>query len=97
MTLRTIGRIGAVVLSLSPMALTPLVASAATTAPDYGAIDAYVSSSLAGTPGFALAIVHGDQVAHLKDSARPTVTVRRSHLIPRSSSAPKPSPSPRSR
>jgi CubicO group peptidase (beta-lactamase class C family) len=34
--------------------------------PDYAAIDSYVANSLAGTPGFALSIVHGDQVAHTK-------------------------------
>lgn len=34
--------------------------------PDYAAIDSYVSNSLAGTPGFALSIVHGDQVTHVK-------------------------------
>jgi CubicO group peptidase (beta-lactamase class C family) len=34
--------------------------------PDFAAIDSYVSKSLAGTPGFALSIVHGDQVVHVK-------------------------------
>jgi len=34
--------------------------------PDFAAIDSYVSRSLAGTPGFALSIVHGDQVVHAK-------------------------------
>ena len=45
----------------------PLPAAAATgDGPDFGAIDSYVSKSLAGTPGFALSIVHGDQVMHVK-------------------------------
>jgi CubicO group peptidase (beta-lactamase class C family) len=34
--------------------------------PDFAAIDSNVSGSLAGTPGFALSIVHGDQVKHVK-------------------------------
>jgi len=34
--------------------------------PDFAAIDSYVSKSLAGTLGFALSIVHGDQVVHAK-------------------------------
>ena len=42
------------------------VVAAPVNSPDYAAIDSYVSNSLAGTPGFALSIVHGDQVTHVK-------------------------------
>ncbi len=42
------------------------VVAAPVNSPDYAAIDSYVSNSLAGTPGFALSIVHGDQVTHMK-------------------------------
>ncbi len=49
-------------LSASPL----LVTAAAATGPDYAAIDSYVSSSLAGTPGFALSIVQGDQIVHAR-------------------------------
>ncbi len=41
-------------------------AGAAVSSPDYRGIDSYVASSLAGTPGFALAIVRGDRVLHLR-------------------------------
>jgi CubicO group peptidase (beta-lactamase class C family) len=45
----------------------PISSSAVSnSAPDYAAIDSYASSSLAGTPGFAISIVHGDQVMHAK-------------------------------
>lgn len=44
----------------------PAGVMAAGTTPDYDAIDRYVSSSLAGSPGIGLAIVHSDQIAHVK-------------------------------
>ena len=44
----------------------PAAAQAPASDPNYDAIDSYVSNSLAGTPGFALSIVHGDQVVHFK-------------------------------
>jgi CubicO group peptidase (beta-lactamase class C family) len=54
---------------LGLLGLAPLSASAApavTGGPNYAAIDAYVAHSLAGTPGFALSIIHGDRVVHVK-------------------------------
>jgi len=57
---------GLALLGLASAAAVPAAAQAPTSAPNYGAIDSYVSNSLAGTPGFALSIVHGDQVVHVK-------------------------------
>jgi CubicO group peptidase (beta-lactamase class C family) len=56
-------------LVVAPTALLVCVSSASaasTSAPDYTAIDSYVSGSLGGTPGFAISIVHGDQVVHTR-------------------------------
>jgi CubicO group peptidase (beta-lactamase class C family) len=53
----------------TPVAL-PVGASPASAAsnsePDYAAIDSYVSRSLAGMPGFAISILHADQLVHAK-------------------------------
>ncbi len=42
------------------------VLAAAGQGPDFAAIDSYVSNNMAGTPGFALSIIHEDQVVHVK-------------------------------
>ncbi len=64
--LRAITAVAATLMALLATAVIPAGVMAAETAPDYNAIDRYVSSSLAGSPGIALAIVHGDQVVHVK-------------------------------
>ena len=56
-TLGLLGLLGATSLSAT---------AAPVNVPDYAGIDSYVSNSLAGTPGFALSIVHGEQVTHVK-------------------------------
>ena len=57
------------VLALSWLTLPPAAASHVNTktAPDFAQIDAYVNAQMqdARIPGLALAITHGDQVAHL--------------------------------
>lgn len=63
--------IGLVLLTLWLALLPPPVAAAApqtTRAPDYAAIDAYVSAQMQSLhiPGLALGIVHGTQVTHLR-------------------------------
>jgi CubicO group peptidase (beta-lactamase class C family) len=57
--------LGSLVLAVSP--LSAQVASLST-APDFAAIDTYVSLQMqdAGIPGLALGIVHGNQVVHLR-------------------------------
>jgi len=52
-------------LGLLGAASLPAAAQAPASAPNYAAIDSYVSKSLTGTPGFALSIIHGDQVVHV--------------------------------
>jgi len=56
---------GLALLGLASAAAVPAAAQAPASDPNYAAIDSYVSNSLAGTPGFALSIVHGDQVVHV--------------------------------
>ena len=63
---RLIGLLAAALMVLSATLVSSAAAVAATVTPDYEAIDAYVSHSLTGAPGVALAIVHGDQVVHLR-------------------------------
>jgi len=63
---RRIKLVAAALMALSATFIGSGAGIAATPTPDYEAIDAYVSRSLAGAPGVALAIVHGDQVVHVK-------------------------------
>jgi CubicO group peptidase (beta-lactamase class C family) len=63
---RPIQLVAAALLALSAALVGAPASMGATPTPDYQAIDAYVSRSLAGAPGVALAIVHGDQVAHVR-------------------------------
>jgi CubicO group peptidase (beta-lactamase class C family) len=63
---RPIQLVAAALLALSATLVGSTAGIGATPAPDYQAIDAYVSRSLAGAPGVALAIVHGDQVTHVR-------------------------------
>lgn len=63
---RPIKLVAAALLALSATLVGSTASIGATPTPDYEAIDSYVSRSLAGAPGVALAIVHGDQVAHVR-------------------------------
>jgi len=63
---RRIKLVAAALMALSAAFVGSGAGIAATATPDYEAIDAYVSRSLAGAPGVSLAIVHGDQVVHVK-------------------------------
>jgi CubicO group peptidase (beta-lactamase class C family) len=58
--------VASALLALSATLLGATTGIGATPTPDYAAIDAYVSRSLAGAPGVALAIVHGDEVTHVR-------------------------------
>jgi CubicO group peptidase (beta-lactamase class C family) len=63
---RPIQLVAAALLALSATLVGATASIGATPTPDYQAIDSYVSRSLAGAPGVTLAIVHGDQVAHVR-------------------------------
>ena len=64
---RRIKLVAAALMALSATFIGSGAGIAATPTPDYEAIDQYVSRSLAGAPGVALAIVHGDESGGQRD------------------------------